>query len=288
MADVKICEVGPRDGLQNMSYPLGVPWRTQLIDGLSEAGLNYIEIGSYGNGRRVPQMEGTDRVAERITRRHGVDYGALVFNERGYETARQTNMPVIAVCRSANPEHNAANFGVDIKGTKEKLRPVFGLAKDDRRRVRVYLSTGFGYTTPHDTPVKDVVNLLKWSSESGACEISFADTTGLSTPETIKERLRAISGDAPLDKLALHFHTEHGDKMQRRVDAGYEAGVRIFDASILGLGGCPTEKEPRGNVDTKGLVSYFEKNGIKTGVDIEKLEEAERKLSEHGLVLMAY
>ena len=252
---MKIYEVGPRDGLQGLSV---VPTETklELIDRLSETGLEYIEIGSFVGQKTIPQMADSGNVARRIKRHDGVTYSALVPNIKYYGDAREVDIPEIAVFLSANEEHNQANLGRDIATTKKKLREVIHAARDDGKTVRGYVSTVWGYRG-HDTSMSNVTDISKWLIDEGVYQVSLGDTTGLATAGIVRDVLLAIRGEMPLDKFALHYHTKRAD-MREKIDAGYEMGIRVFDSSIGGLGGCPTD-ELLGNVDTEELNKTFRK-----------------------------
>jgi len=263
-----IYEVGPRDGLQGLK-PLPTASKIELIDGLSDAGLKYIETVAFVNSKYIEQMDDAVEVVMGIRRKNDVVYSALVPNMKFYAQAQKTNIPEIAVFLSANDEHNTKNLGKDISTTKERIKPVFEAARNDGRTVRGYVSTAWGYKGD-DTPVADVIDISRWLIDEGAYQISLGDTTGMSTRETIQDRLANIRDEfGDLDKFAMHLHTKRED-MKHKVDASYMSGITVFDSSICGLGGCPTE-ELLGNVDTEELIRHFENEGVDTGIDLDQI-----------------
>jgi len=270
-----VYEVGPRDGLQGLK-PLPTEKKVELIDGLSDAGLKYIEVVSFVDPKYIPQMADATEVARGIRRKKGVVYSALVPNMKFYAQAQETDMPEIAVFLSANEEHNIKNLGRDIATTKERLKPVFEAARKDERTVRGYVSTAWGYKGD-DTPVADVIGISRWLLDEGAYQVSLGDTTGMGTRRTIQDRLLDIREEfGDLNRFALHLHTKRED-MEHKVGASYISGMRIFDSSLYGLGGCPTD-ELLGNVDTEELVKHFEAEGVATGVDLDQLGRASTSL----------
>jgi len=263
-----IYEVGPRDGLQALEL-LPTERKVELIDGLSDARLKYIETCSFGNPEVIEQMANAVGVVLGIKRKPGVVYSAIALNMKYYPKAQETDMPEIAVVLSANEEHNFKNFHKDIATTKERLKPVIEAAREDGRTVRGYVSTAWGYKGD-DTPVADVIGISRWLLDSGAYQVSLGDTTGIGTWKTIQDRLKDIKSEfGDLDMFALHLHTKRED-MEHKVGASYNSGIRVFDSSICGLGGCPTD-ELLGNVDTEELVRHFEAEGVATGVDFDQL-----------------
>lgn len=270
---VKLYEVGPRDGLQGVP-PIPATAKIRYIDLLSESGLRYIEITSFVDPRRVPQMADATDVARGIRKREGVAYSALAPNEHGYQRAAAAGLDEVAVFLSANEDHHRSNLGRPLSETMQRLEPVIARGIADGKRVRGYVSTVWGYHRPDDTPLAGVTRLARWLHDCGVYELSLGDTEGMATPPSVRERLRAIADEVPISKLGLHYHAR-GD-VRPLVDAGYEAGVRTFDGATGGIGGCPTDPLLP-NTDTRVLEWHFRSLQVPTDVDHpEKLEEAAR------------
>lgn len=266
-----IYEVGPRDGLQGLRK-LPTESKTRFIDLLSDTSLREIEIASFVDPKYIPQMEDATEVTRSIRRRRGVTYSALVPNLNFYPRAVDAGIEEICVFLSANEEHNIRNPGRPIEQTKAKLAPLIKRALEDGKSVRGYVSTVWGYHEPRDTDVKEAVSLSSWLAGEGVYQVSLGDTEGIATQSTNRERLRIISGEIPTGMLAVHYHTKPED-MPTKVDEAYEIGLRAFDSSTGGIGGCPTDRL-LANTDTLELARHFESSGISTGLDLDKIGEA--------------
>ncbi len=267
-----IYEVGPRDGLQSMK-PIATERKIELIDRLSDTGLKYIEVASFASPLVIPQMADADRVVNGIKRVSGVTYSALVTSIMYYDMV--ADLPEIAVVISANERHNMLNLGKPIEETKKDLERLIGAAKMDGRKVRGYIATAWGY---HDATrrIRHVIDMAKWYLDNGVYQVSLGDTTGYATPDNIRTRLYGISHWLPIESFAVHFHTRRED-MEPKIEAAREMGVGVFDSSIAGLGGCPTDRL-LGNIDTRQLTEYFRSLGIETEIETNKLMNAENFL----------
>ena len=235
--ELLVYEVGPRDGLQNEPGVVETADKVALVDRLAEAGLRAIEVTSFVSPRWIPQLADGDAVAKAVPRAPGVRYSALVPNLTGYERFAVTGLPVAALFVSASEAHNRRNVNCSVAESLERFRPVTERARADGVAVRAYVSTVCGCPYQGDVPVGDVVRLAEALVAQGVEELSLGDTIGVGHPTQVKALVRAVAGAAPLERVALHLHDTWGRALAN-VQAGYEEGVRRFDASLGGLGGC--------------------------------------------------
>lgn len=270
---VKIVEVGPRDGLQNEKEILPAAVKTALINKLSEAGLQTIEASSFVNPRWIPQLADAEEVLSSIHRAQGVTYTALVPNLRGLERARACGLHEIALFMSASQTHNLKNINKTMEETYPILREVAQEALALGMRVRGYISTVFGCPYEGTVPLDNSRRVIEALLEMGVYEISLGDTIGVATPKHVHDLCRELSKDAPLQRLAGHFHDTRGTGLANVV-AALEEGIRTFDSSIGGLGGCPYAPGAAGNISTEDLTYMLEGMEYETGIDLQKLLEA--------------
>jgi hydroxymethylglutaryl-CoA lyase len=271
--EVRIVEVGPRDGLQNEKTPVSVEARISFIKALVGAGLHTIEVGAFVSPKAIPQMTGSDQVLRGVSHITGSEFHVLVPNERGYEAARAAGAKVIAVFGSASEGFSRANINCSVAESIERFKPVIARAHRDGVRVRGYISCVLG--CPYDGEIKPqaVVDVAKILWDLGCYEISLGDTIGVGTPKRAKELLRAVAGYVPIAHLAMHFHDTYGQALAN-LYAGMEEGARVIDSAAGGLGGCPYAPGATGNVATEDVVYMLEGMGIATGVDMAKLVQA--------------
>lgn len=268
-ADVVLHEVGPRDGLQNEPEVVPTEAKAALIQRLVAAGLRRVEVTSFVSPQWIPQLADADALCERLPR-GAATFSALVPNEAGYRRFRAAGLPVAAFFVSASETHNRRNVNRGIAEHLARFEPVAAQARADGVRLRAYVSTVCGCPYEGEVPVSAVVSLVERLVALGADEISLGDTIGVGHPRQVRELVAAVSGAVPLERVALHLHDTWGRALAN-VQAGYEAGVRIFDASLGGLGGCPYAPGASGNVATEDVVDLFERAGIATGVDLDAL-----------------
>jgi hydroxymethylglutaryl-CoA lyase len=275
---VRIVEVGPRDGLQNEKTPIGVAARIAFIDALVAAGLHTVEVGAFVSPKAVPQMANSDQVLRGVARHPDREFHVLVPNEKGYDAAFVAGAKVIAVFASASEGFSRANINCSIAESIERFKPVLTRAKADGVRVRGYVSCVLG--CPYDGEVKAqaVVNVAKSLWDLGCHEISLGDTIGVGTPLKARHLLRAVAGVVPITHLAMHFHDTYGQALAN-LYAGMEEGARVIDAAAGGLGGCPYAPGATGNVATEDVVYMLEGMGIATGVDLPRLVAATNEVS---------
>ena len=276
---VRIVEVGPRDGLQNEKAQVTVDARVTFIEALLGAGLHTVEVGAFVSPKAIPQMVSSDEVLRRVSRHTDGEFHVLVPNEKGYEAARAAGAKVIAVFGSASEGFSRANINCSVAESIERFKPVIVRARADGVRVRGYISCVLG--CPYDGEVKPraVVDVAKVLWDLGCYEVSLGDTIGVGTPKKARELLRAVAGHVPMAHLAMHFHDTYGQALAN-LYAGMEEGARVIDSAAGGLGGCPYAPGATGNVATEDVVYMLEGMGVTTGVDMAKLLHATNEISE--------
>ena len=281
--DVCIYEVGPRDGLQNEPDTVATSAKLELIGRLGGAGLRRIEVTSFVSPEWIPQLADGDELAAALLPASEVHYSALVPNLRGYDRFRAASaLRMAAVFISVSETHNRRNVNRSVAEHLERLRPVAARCRADGVPLRAYVSTAFGCAEEGPVAASRVAELARALVGLGADEISLGDTVGTGHPKGVREVIGAVTGEVPLERIALHFHDTYGRGLAN-VQAGYEAGVRIFDASLGGLGGCPYAPGAAGNVATEDVVSLFDSAGVATGVDLEALVAASHWLERKVL-----
>jgi hydroxymethylglutaryl-CoA lyase len=275
---VRIVEVGPRDGLQNEANPIPTATKIALIERLTAAGLPVIEATSFVSPKWVPQLADAEPVYTGITKPPGVDYPVLVPNVQGYERARACGVTSIAVFTAASEAFNRKNINASIDESLARIRDVTERARADGVPVRGYVSTVLGCPYQGEVALGDVVRVARTLVELGCHEISLGDTIGVGTPGRARAMLRAVAAEVPVERLAVHFHDTRGQALAN-VYASIEEGVRVVDASVAGLGGCPYAKGATGNVATEDVVYLLDGLGIETGVNLDALVETGRWIS---------
>ena len=276
---VRIVEVGPRDGLQNEKTPVSVEGRIALIEALLAAGLHTVEVGAFVSPKAIPQMVGSDEVLRGVSRHTDGEFHVLVPNEKGYETARVNGAKVIAVFGSASEGFSRANINCSVAESIERFKPVIARARADGIKVRGYVSCVLGCPYDGEIRPKAVVDVAKVLWDLGCYEVSLGDTIGVGTPKKARELLRAVAGSVPMAHLAMHFHDTYGQALAN-LYAGMEEGARVIDSAAGGLGGCPYAPGATGNVATEDVVYMLEGMGITTGVDLAKLVAATNAISK--------
>src|ERR1700758_4572015 len=210
---VRIVEVGPRDGLQNEKMPVSVEARVTFIEALLAAGLHTVEIGAFVSPKAIPQMVGSDEVLRRFAARRDGEFHVLVPNEKGYEAARAAGAKVIAVFGSASEGFSRANINCSVAESIERFKPVIARARADRIKVRGYISCVLGCPFDGEIRPKAVADVARTLWDLGCYEISLGDTIGVGTPTRAKEMLRAVSANIPAAHLAMHFHDTYGQAL---------------------------------------------------------------------------
>ncbi len=268
--DVRIFEVGPRDGLQNEEIMLSVEQRVALIHKLVEAGAKDIEIGSFVHPKWIPQMANTDEVAAQITREDSVNYWALVPNMHGMERATRAQIAHVAFFISASETHNQKNLNRGISESLAELKQMSEVAQTHDITTRAYISMVFGCPYEGTIDFDRVLTIADQLFEMGVDMVSLGDTVGVGTPVQVRrDGARAVEAFGA-DRLALHLHDTRGMGITNAMVA-YEIGMRAFDSSVGGIGGCPYAPGAAGNLGTEDLLYLLESLGVQTPMSTEKL-----------------
>jgi hydroxymethylglutaryl-CoA lyase len=274
---VRIVEVGPRDGLQNEQVNLDIPTRLELIKKLSDAGLNRIEIGAFVSPKWVPQMAGSLALAKDVLKLQQAGklpsqsrFSCLVPNPKGMEDAMAAGLHEVAIFGACSETFSKKNINCSVAESFIRFREVTEMAKAKNIKVRGYLSTAFG--CPYEGKVSEsrVVRLVRAMFKLGVYEVSLGDTIGVATPRQVESVLKKVKRVAPLKNVAMHFHDTRGTALAN-VLISYQMGIRTFDSSLGGLGGCPYAEGAAGNLATEDLVYFLNGMGIKTQADLERL-----------------
>ena len=269
---VRVVEVGPRDGLQNEKTLVPAATKIALIDRLSVCGFQVVEATSFVSPKWVPQLADAEEVLAGIQPCDGVAYPVLVPNAKGLERALAAGVRHIAVFTAASDAFNLKNTNIDVDGSLERLKPVVVQARAAGVSVRGYVSTVLGCPYQGPVPLGDVVRVADALHAMGCDEISLGDTIGVGTPTKAREMLLACAQTVPMAQLAVHFHDTYGQALAN-VLACLEAGVRVVDSAVGGLGGCPYAKGASGNLATEDLLYMLDGLGLRTGIDLQAVTD---------------
>ncbi|HVL37509.1 MAG TPA: hydroxymethylglutaryl-CoA lyase, partial [Burkholderiales bacterium] len=275
---VRIVEVGPRDGLQNEPREVPTAVKLELIERLADAGLPAVEATAFVSPKWVPQMADHTEVLERLRRKPGVDYPVLAPNLKGFEAARAAGAREVAIFGAASEAFSRRNINCSIAESLERFRPVLEAAREHGIKVRGYVSCVLGCPYEGEVNPDKVAEVAAALHAMGCYEVSLGDTIGVGTPGRTKAMIAACAARMPVERLAGHYHDTYGQALAN-IYASVELGVRTFDASVAGLGGCPYAAGASGNVATEDVVYMLEGMGIRTGVDLDKLIDASRLAS---------
>jgi hydroxymethylglutaryl-CoA lyase len=279
-AAITICEVGPRDGLQNEARVLPVDVKVEFIERLVDAGHRLVEVTSFVHPRWVPQLADAEQLLDRLSRVPGVRYPVLVPNERGLNRALERGVTGIAIFGSATETFAQRNLNRTIDESVRMFEPVVKRAKVAGIHVRGYLSMCFGDPWEGAVRIEQVVSVAQRLMNLGCDELSIGDTIGVATPGHVTALLKAlIAGGTPVERIAVHFHDTYGQALANTLEA-LRNGVTNVDASTGGLGGCPYAKSATGNLATEDLLWQMHGLGIDTGVDLDKSVETSRWMAE--------
>ena len=267
---VTVVEVGPRDGLQNEKQNLSATIKIELIDRLSECGLKVIESGSFVSPKWVPQMADTEAVMAGFKPMPGVRYPVLVPNMEGFDRAVRSGAKEIAVFTAASETFSKRNTNCSINESIARLKPVTEQAKAAGISVRAYVSCVLGCPYEGDIEAGVVADICTQLMQMGCDEVSLGDTIGTGTPVLANTLVKTVAQTVPLGQLAVHFHDTYGQALAN-ILACLDAGVRIVDSSVSGLGGCPYAKGASGNVASEDVVYMLHGLGLNTGIDLQAL-----------------
>ena len=275
---VRIVEVGPRDGLQNEKQIVPAATKIELIERLAATGLRTVEATSFVSPKWIPQLADAAEVYVGVRKRPGVAYPVLVPNLQGLERALAVGVREVALFSAASEAFNRKNINASIDESLQRFVPVMERARAEGLRVRGYVSTVLGCPYQGEVPLADVVRVAQALHRLGCYEISLGDTIGVGTPGKARAMLLAVAAQVPMAALAVHFHDTRGQALAN-LYACLEAGVRVADASVAGLGGCPYARGATGNVATEDVVYLLHGLGFATGVDLDALVETGRWIS---------
>jgi hydroxymethylglutaryl-CoA lyase len=278
MNNVKIVEVGPRDGLQNEPGEVPTDMKLELIERLAAAGLASVEATAFVSPKWVPQMADHTEVLERIRRKPGVSYPVLTPNLKGFEAARAAGATEVAIFGAASESFSRRNINCSIAESLDRFRPVAEAAEKNNVKVRGYVSCVLGCPYEGEVSPRQVAEVAGALYDMGCYEVSLGDTIGTGTPGKTKAMIEACTGRIPIEKLAGHYHDTYGQALAN-IYASLEVGVRTFDASVAGLGGCPYAAGASGTVATEDVVYMLQGLGMQTGVDLDQLVDIGRWIS---------
>jgi hydroxymethylglutaryl-CoA lyase len=270
---VRIVEVGPRDGLQNEPGELPTEVKLELIERLADAGLPAVEATAFVSPKWVPQMADHTEVLERLRRKPGVSYPVLTPNLKGFEAARAAGATEVAIFGAASESFSRRNINASIAESLQRFSEVAGAASRHGVRVRGYVSCVLGCPYEGEIAPERVAEVAGALYDMGCYEVSLGDTIGVGTPGKTRRMIDACAKRVPVGKLAGHYHDTYGQALAN-IYASLEAGVRTFDSSVAGLGGCPYAAGASGNVATEDVVYMLHGLGMKTGIDLEKVVDA--------------
>ncbi|WP_440027267.1 hydroxymethylglutaryl-CoA lyase [Chromobacterium amazonense] len=273
MEYVKIVEVGPRDGLQNEKQAVDTAVKLELIRRLASSGLSAIEAGAFVSPKWVPQMAGSADVLAGLDLAGPIAYPVLVPNDKGLDAALEAGVREIAVFGAASESFSQKNINASIAESLQRFESVTRRALDAGIKVRGYVSCVAGCPYEGKIAPQKVADVAKALSDLGCYEISLGDTIGVGTPTSVREMLDAVLRALPAERLAGHYHDTYGMAVAN-IRASLDAGLRVFDASVAGLGGCPYAKGASGNVATEDVAYLLHGEGYHTGIDLTKLVNA--------------
>ena len=276
---VRIVEVGPRDGLQNEQASINTADKIALVDGLSDAGVGFIEVGSFVSPKWVPQMADSAAVFAGIQRRPQVVYAALTPNVQGLEAAIAAGASQVAVFAAASESFSQKNINCSIAESLKRFEPLMARAKAEGIKVRGYVSCVLGCPYEGEVAPSQVRYVSQALWEMGCYEISLGDTIGVGTAAQARRLIEVLSRDIPRTSLAGHFHDTYGQALAN-IYACLQEGIGVFDSAIGGLGGCPYAKGATGNVATEDVLYLLQGLGIETGIDLERLIAVSRRLTD--------
>lgn len=278
---VTICEVGPRDGLQNEAAILPVEIKVEFIERLVAAGHTVVETTSFVHPKWVPQLADAEQVLDRLAVQPGVRYPVLVPNVRGFDRALERGVTDIAIFGSATETFAQRNLNRSVAESLEMFAPVVTRGREAGMRVRAYLSMCFGDPWEGVVPLPQVIDVATRMMALGCTELSLGDTIGVATPGRVAALLNGLTAaGVPIDRIAVHFHDTYGQALANTLEA-MRHGVTTIDASAGGLGGCPYAKSATGNLATEDLLWQLDGLGIDTGIDLTTLCETSAWLAGH-------
>lgn len=276
---VTLVEVGPRDGLQNEKVNIPTPIKIDFINRLNETGLRVIEVTSFVSPKWIPQLSDGSEVLQKMTQKEGVTYPVLVPNIQGLKNALAAGAKAIAVFTTPSEAFSQKNTHCSVEESLQRIQEMILHAKEHALPVRGYLSCVLGCPYEGEMAPMKVARLADRLYKMGCHEISLGDTVGVGTPRKTQELLKTVLNYIPKDKIAVHFHDTYGQALAN-IYVALQQGIAIIDSSVAGLGGCPYAKGASGNVATEDVLYMLDGMKIETGVDLKKLVQVGRFISE--------
>ncbi len=273
--NVKIYEVGPRDGLQNEKINISIEDKIKFINLLTKCNYPYIEVGSFVSPAWVPQMESSNIIYKRITKRKKINYPLLVPNTVGLKNAIDSKVKNICVFATASQTFSKKNTNTDINETKKNIKKILKEANKYKMKVRAYISCVLGCPYEGKVSYKKTADLASFFIDEGCYEVSLGDTVGYGTPNATKYLIEKVSKKIDISKIAMHLHDTYGQALAN-IYASLQMGIKTYDASVGGLGGCPYAKGATGNVATEDLIYMLNGMGVDCGIDLKKVIEASK------------
>lgn len=270
---VTVFEMGPRDGLQNEAAPIATADKIALVNALSECGLSKIEVTSFVSAKWVPQLSDAAQVMAGLTRVPGISYAALTPNMKGFEAAKNALADEIAIFGAASEAFSKANINCSIEDSLARFIPMMAAAKTAGIPVRGYVSCITDCPYEGAVSPQRTARVARALFDMGCYEISLGDTIGQATPERLDKTLQAVLDSVPASALAGHYH-DTNQRALENIALSLEHGIRVFDAAVGGLGGCPYAPGAKGNVATEAVAALMQAQGFETGLDLIKLEKA--------------
>lgn len=267
---VTIVEVGPRDGLQNEAVFVDTQHKIEFVNLLSQSGLSHIEVTSFVSPKSIPQLADGIAVYSNIQKPESVHFSALVPNEIGMKNALQAGVKEIALFTAASETFNQRNINCSIAQSIQRMMPVITLAREHSIRIRAYISCVLGCPYEGEIKPQQVIHVAQQLLALSVDEISFGDTIGVGTPKQTHQLIKAAASVMELEKAAMHFHDTYGQAVAN-IYTALEDGIRKFDSSVAGLGGCPYARGATGNVATEDVLYLMHGLGLSTGIDIYKI-----------------
>jgi hydroxymethylglutaryl-CoA lyase len=272
---VTVFEMGPRDGLQNEAAPIATADKIALVNALSECGLSKIEVTSFVSAKWVPQLSDAAQVMAGLTRVPGISYAALTPNMKGFEAAKNALADEIAIFGAASEAFSKANINCSIEDSLARFIPMMAAAKTAGIPVRGYVSCITDCPYEGAVSPQRTARVARALFDMGCYEISLGDTIGQATPERLDKTLQAVLDSVPASALAGHYH-DTNQRALENIALSLEHGIRVFDAAVGGLGGCPYAPGAKGNVATEAVAALMQAQGFETGLDLIKLEKVAR------------
>jgi hydroxymethylglutaryl-CoA lyase len=277
---VKIVEVGPRDGLQNEKQLVPTAVKVELIERLADAGLQAVEATSFVSPKWVPQMGDNTEVMQNLRRKAGVVYPVLAPNLKGFDAAIEAGATEVAVFGAASEAFSQKNINCSVAESIKRFEPVICAALALDLKVRGYVSCVVGCPYEGAVAPEKTAEVARRLFEMGCYEVSLGDTVGVGNPASVQRMIEACARHVPMKQLAGHYHDTYGMAIAN-IYASMELGMRVFDSSVAGLGGCPYAAGASGNVATEDVVYLLNGLGIETGIDMDKLLAAGQFILQH-------